>query len=152
MSFGRMNFQQSLQVLLQKKLCNIMPKPILIYDGHCNLCIRLIRWLEPLNQEGQEYRVELVPFQKADSLIAQFALKEEELKATLHFIDEQGQVYQRMAAIEKLSEKFPLLKLASPFWKAGFGDALYNAVAENRYKLFGCSETCYISEHASREP
>ena len=129
-----------------------MPKPILIYDGHCNLCIRLIHWLEPLNQEGQEYRVELVPFQKADSLIVQFALKEEELKATLHFIDEQGQVYQRMAAIEKLSEKFPLLKLASPFWKAGFGDALYNAVAENRYKLFGCSETCYISEHTSRKP
>lgn len=92
--------------------------------------------------------MEFVPFQNADDLIAEFALKEDELRATLHLIDEQGKVYQRAAAIEKLSEKFPLLKLASPLWQSGLGDALYDAIAESRYKLFGCSDSCYVSEQS----
>ncbi|PIO48350.1 MAG: hypothetical protein CMR00_05315 [[Chlorobium] sp. 445] len=129
----------------------LIPRPILLYDGYCNLCIRLVRWLETMNQDGEHYRMEFVPFQHADDLIAQFALKKEALRSSLHVIDEQGRVYQRSAAIEKLSEKFPLLKLTSPLWKVEFSDALYDTVAENRYKLFGCAEACYISAHREQE-
>lgn len=127
-------------------------KPILIYDGYCNLCINLIKMLEPQNRVGDgEFKMRFVPFQKADALIEQYGLKREELKSALHFISEAGEVFKAGEAVARLSDFFPMLKVGSGFFKTQLGEKFYRLIAANRYGIFGCSDECYISEFYQSE-
>ncbi|MCS7211792.1 MAG: DUF393 domain-containing protein [Chloroherpetonaceae bacterium] len=130
----------------------MLQKPILLYDGICNLCIRLIRFLEPMNQSSEGGRVMFVPFQKAEEWIARFNLSPSALQATLHFIDRDGKVYVRGKAIEKLSEYFPLLRIGGAFFSTELGEALYKVVAQNRYEVFGCADECYVAQNPEKPP
>jgi predicted DCC family thiol-disulfide oxidoreductase YuxK len=120
--------------------------PILIYDGHCNLCIRLVKFLEPMNREQHGYRMTFLPFQNADELIKDYKLNPDALRRALHFIDANGDVFAAGTAIEKLADVFPLLKVGSGIFATAFGDAIYTTIAANRYRVFGCSDDCYVSE------
>lgn len=127
-------------------------KPILIYDGYCNLCINLIKTLEPQNRTSEgEFKMWFVPFQKADALIEQYALNREELKSALHFISESGEVFKAGEAIGKLAEHFAMLKIGSGFFKTELGEKFYKLIAANRYGVFGCADECYISEFYQSE-
>lgn len=127
-------------------------KPTLIYDGYCNLCINLIKTLEPQNRTNTgEFKMHFVPFQKADALIEQYGLKQEELKSALHFISESGEVFKAGEAVSKLGEYFPMLKIGSGFFKTELGEKFYKLIAANRYGVFGCADECYISEFYQSE-
>jgi predicted DCC family thiol-disulfide oxidoreductase YuxK len=127
-------------------------KPILIYDGYCNLCINLIRTLEPQNRTSEGgFKMCFMPFQKADALIEQYGLKREELKSALHFISKKGEVFKAGEAVGKLSESFPMLKVGSGFFKTELGEKFYKLIAANRYGIFGCADECYISEFYQSE-
>lgn len=127
-------------------------KPILIYDGYCNLCINLIKTLEPQNRTSVgEFKMRFVPFQKADALIEKYGLKREELKSALHFISEAGEVFKAGEAVSRLSEHFPMLKIGSGFFKTELGENFYKLIAANRYSIFGCADECYISEFYQSE-
>jgi len=127
-------------------------KPTLIYDGYCNLCISLIKTLEPQNRINTgEFKMHFVPFQKADALIEQYGLKQEELKSALHFISESGEVFKAGEAVSKLGEHFPMLKIGSGFFKTELGEKFYKLIAANRYGVFGCADECYISEFYQSE-
>ena len=127
-------------------------KPTLIYDGYCNLCINLIKTLEPQNRINTgEFKMHFVPFQKADALIEQYGLKREELKSALHFISESGEVFKAGEAVSKLGEHFPMLKIGSGFFKTELGEKFYKLIAANRYSVFGCADECYISEFYQSE-
>lgn len=127
-------------------------KPILIYDGYCNLCINLIKTLELQNRINTgEFKMHFVPFQKADALIEQYGLKREELKSALHFISESGEVFKAGEAVSKLGEHFPMLKIGSGFFKTELGEKFYKLIAANRYGVFGCADECYISEFYQSE-
>ncbi len=120
--------------------------PILIYDGQCKMCIRLVKFLEPMNREQNGYRMTFVPFQQAGELITAYKLNPDKLRQALHVIDASGSVFVAGAAVEKLSDVFPLLKLGAGFFATSLGESLYNTIAENRYRVFGCSDECYVSE------
>jgi len=127
-------------------------KPVLIYDGYCNLCINLIKTLEPQNRLNTgEFKMYFVPFQKADALIERHGLKQEELKSALHLISESGEVFKAGEAISKLGEHFPMLKIGSGFFKTELGEKFYKLIAANRYGVFGCADECYISEFYQSE-
>jgi predicted DCC family thiol-disulfide oxidoreductase YuxK len=127
-------------------------KPILIYDGYCNLCINLIKTLEPQNRTNTgEFTMRFVPFQKADALIEEYGLKRDELKSALHFISESGEVFKAGEAVSKLGEYFPMLKIGSGFFKTELGEKFYKLIAANRYGVFGCADECYISEFYQSE-
>jgi predicted DCC family thiol-disulfide oxidoreductase YuxK len=126
-------------------------KPTLIYDGYCNLCIQTVKMLESQNHTttaagGTDFKVALVPFQRAGSLIETYNLNTESLKSALHFISPEGKVFKAGEALEQLAEYFPLLKLGSGFFTTALGASLYKRIAENRYGIFGCAEECYVSE------
>lgn len=123
----------------------MLETPVLIYDGICNLCIQLIRFLEPMNQSEGTVRVAFVPFQQAEAWQRRFGLLPEALQASLHFIDRDGKVYTHGKAIEKLSEYFPLLRFAGAMLATEWGEAFYKTVAANRYAVFGCAASCYVS-------
>jgi predicted DCC family thiol-disulfide oxidoreductase YuxK len=122
-------------------------KPILIYDGYCNLCIRVVKLLEPTNRlPGGDFNIRFIPFQKADDLIAHYQLDPEQLQSALHFISADEKVSKAGDAISKLADYFPLLKLGSGFLTTELGEKLYRTIATHRYGIFGCTDECYISE------
>jgi predicted DCC family thiol-disulfide oxidoreductase YuxK len=123
-----------------------MSKPILIYDGHCNMCITTVKSLEPFNREGETYKVNFVPFQKAAAVVEQYGLNPDELQAALHLITPEGRVFKAGAAFDALADYFPLLKIGSGFWTTSLGESIYAIIAKNRYDLFGCTDECYVSE------
>lgn len=127
-------------------------RPTLIYDGHCNLCIGFVKTVEPLNRIGDgSCRVALVPYQKADELIAEYHLDPKELQSAFHLIDESGNVFKAGKAIDKLAEIYPILKIGSGFFATELGEKFYALIAENRYSIFGCTDECYVSEFYESE-
>jgi len=127
-------------------------RPILIYDGHCNLCVNFIKTVEPFNDEGNgAFKVSFVPYQKADALIESYKLDREALKSAFHLIDANGSVFKAGQAVDKLADVYPILKLGSPFFMTPAGEALYGLIAQNRYSIFGCRDECYVSEFYESE-
>ncbi|MCS6987937.1 MAG: DUF393 domain-containing protein [Chloroherpetonaceae bacterium] len=127
-------------------------KPILIYDGYCNLCISLVKTLETMNRgRDGDFKARFVPFQRAEKLIAEHRLNPDELKSAIHFISESGEVFKAGEAVAKLAEHFPMLKIGSGFFKTELGEKLYKLIAANRYGAFGCADECYVSEFYESE-
>ncbi|MDX2128052.1 MAG: DUF393 domain-containing protein [Chloroherpetonaceae bacterium] len=121
-------------------------KPILIYDGHCNLCIGLIKLIETWNVSTSGTRVNLVPFQEAKKEIDEFSLDPKRMEKEIHFISMKREVLTGAKAVEALKEIFPLLSIGASFFGGATGSLLYQVIAENRVRFFGCSEACYVSK------
>jgi len=122
-------------------------KPVLIYDGHCNLCVGFVKTLETFHQNQQtEYAIDMIPYQHAQTYIECFHLSQEELEQAFHLITSEGKVYKAGAAIQKLAEIYPLLKIGSGFFATSLGESVYRMIAGNRYSVFGCQEECYLPE------
>jgi predicted DCC family thiol-disulfide oxidoreductase YuxK len=120
-------------------------KPILIYDGHCNMCIGFVKSVETYHQyQPKDYLVDMIPYQNADDLIKTYHLDPEELQQAFHFITPEGEVYKAGQAIDKLAEVYPLLKIGSGFFTTQLGENFYQFIAKNRYSVFGCQDECYV--------
>lgn len=119
-------------------------RPILLYDGHCNFCIQITRVLEKLNKK----RIKLIPFQSASEIIARYNFRELDLRSKIHLISSNGKIYQGGEAISELAKFFPQIKFFLSFFKTNIGKYLYNLISRNRYRIFGCSNACYISKYS----
>jgi predicted DCC family thiol-disulfide oxidoreductase YuxK len=119
-------------------------RPILLYDGHCNFCIQITKILEIINKN----KIRLVAFQSANALINSYHLSEKNLKRKIHLISPSGQIYQGGDAVAELAQYFPSFKIFFTFFKTNVGKKMYLLVAKNRFKIFGCSNACYISKYS----
>jgi predicted DCC family thiol-disulfide oxidoreductase YuxK len=119
-------------------------RPILLYDGHCNFCIQVTRFLERINKK----KIRLIPFQSASEIISEYNFGEMDLRSKIHLISSNGQIYKGGEAIAEMSKFFPLIRLFLSFFKTNLGRQLYYLISRNRYKIFGCSNACYISKYS----
>lgn len=119
-------------------------RPILLYDGHCNFCIQITKFLEIINKN----KIKLIAFQSASSIKIKYNLSEANLKRKIHLISSSGQIYQGGEAVAELAQYFPGFKLFFTFFSTSIGKRLYSLVSKNRYKIFGCSNACYISKYS----
>ena len=79
-------------------------KPVLIYDGYCNMCVSFVKTLELYHrQSNTNHAVEMVPYQKAEDLINTYQLDRDELRNAFHFITTDGKVFKAGAAIDQLA-------------------------------------------------
>jgi predicted DCC family thiol-disulfide oxidoreductase YuxK len=121
-------------------------KPILIFDGVCVLCSRLLRLVLWADQEEQELQ-----FATAQSEIGQRALKELNLNAenfeTVLLIYPNSDVHSKMDVVIEIG------KILGGIWKALYilkilprktRNKLYDFIAARRYKWFGKSEYCTL--------
>jgi predicted DCC family thiol-disulfide oxidoreductase YuxK len=111
-----------------------------IYDGHCNLCVTLVRVLETVDQ-GQ--RFQYVPMQEADAL-AQFGLTPADGEAGMIVIDlaQPSRRWQGSDAAEEIGRQMPLLQGFVMAYRAlpgakSTGDQVYAYIRDHRYQLFG---------------
>lgn len=121
-----------------------------VYDGNCNLCVNLVKFLEQLDR-GERFRY--VPMQNHTTLAQlQITPADCELGMILVNAEDPTSRWQGSAAAEEIGR---LLPLGQPFvelyrslpgvqWA---GDRLYEQVRDNRYSLFGQRQSTYHSSY-----
>ena len=124
-------------------------KPILFFDGDCNLCNSFIDLL--IRIDGQ-HRVYIASLQgeTAQKLLPQDIRTN--LKS-LVFLD-QGQLHEKSSGVFRLALliKGPLLFLV-PFWvfPRFFTNWIYDLVALSRYSLFGRRPSCRLPTEEEKQ-
>lgn len=108
--------------------------PAILYDGHCKFCIEqmknLARWL-PAG------RYEALDFQEP-GVLERFGVSREAAMRALQYVDARGRVYAGAVAVVRAVGLRRLGKLAYVYYVPGLRqllDAIYAAVARNRYKI-----------------
>ena len=118
--------------------------PILLFDGVCNLCNGLVKFIIKRDQRS---RIRFAPLQSdtGKSLIANFGLSPEDINSVVYISGEQ--VFLRSSAV------LHLLKDLGGGWKLFYifiiippvmRDLFYNLIARTRYRIFGRSGSCMV--------
>ena len=123
---------------------NFENKSIILFDGVCNLCNASINFLIKHDKKAQFL---FASFQSdaAKEIMLHFNLKNLNLDSIV--LIEGGKIYEKSTAILRiirlLDGGFKLLYFFRVIPKS-IRDWLYNAIAKNRYRLFGKRESCMI--------
>jgi len=125
-------------------------KPVLIYDGNCNLCTRLIHWVMRADKDG---KISMVPYQSwwAEQWLSAKGVADEKSHTVIYISDDR--VFLRSSAILRLFRDLDgLWKITAIFYllPVKFRDALYTLVSRNRYRLFGEKNNCAMPVPGSR--
>ncbi len=118
--------------------------PILLFDGVCNLCNGLVKFIIKRDQRAS---IRFAPLQSdaGKSLLTKFGLSPDEIDSVVYIYG--GQVFLRSSAVLRL------LKDLGGGWKLFYvfiiippivRDLFYNIIASTRYRIFGRSESCMV--------
>lgn len=118
--------------------------PILLFDGVCNLCNGLVKFII---RRDKSQRIRFASLQSASgkSLLIKSGLSPDVLDSVAYIKGEK--IFLRSSAI------LMLLKDMGGGWKLFYGfiiipsfirDFFYNLIAGTRYKIFGKSESCMV--------
>lgn len=119
-------------------------QPVLLFDGVCNLCNHVVQFVIKHDKKG------MFKFASLQSPFGQTVLRELHMPANvLHsvILVEKGKAYTKSTAALKvakhLSGLWPVLyvfMLVPRFIR----NALYDVIANNRYKWFGVKDECWV--------
>jgi predicted DCC family thiol-disulfide oxidoreductase YuxK len=125
--------------------------PIILYDGVCGLCDRLVQFI--LKRDKRDYfRFASLQSDWASTLLQRHNLDPHDLD-TVYAVIDHGQVTERLLARSD-AILFLLGKLGGIWKLAALGkvlprtirDGIYGLVARNRYRVFGKYESCMLPE------
>jgi len=133
-----------------------MAEPIILYDGVCGLCNRLVQFLLKHDKQGR-LRFASLQSDFAAKVLQRHGIDPKDLD-TLHVIENYEQpgerVLQRSDAVLRASREL------GGFWSASAAgatviprvlrDMVYRFVARNRYRVFGKYDTCMLPEPNQR--
>lgn len=115
---------------------------VIVFDGVCALCNRWVRFLLRFDRAGR-YRFAAMQGEHGRQLLAAHGLDPQDPMSFL--LLEQGQAWTDSDAIVRVLQGLggswrlaAALRLVPRRWR----DAGYRALARNRYRWFGRSETC----------
>lgn len=125
--------------------------PILLFDGVCNLCSGVVRFLAPRDPDG---RLQFASLQSpvGRALLARFDRPTDEFDSLV--LVEGDDHYVKSAAALRVARH-----LRAPWsWLAALRvvprpvrDAVYDLVARSRYRVFGRKDRCMIPSPGLRE-
>lgn len=120
-------------------------RPVILFDGVCNLCNSSVQWVIERDKEG---RFDFATLQ-SDAARRELAkvMSEKEIDAlpdSIVLLDSDG-VHIRSAAALRIARglgpRFALLRLGIVVPRP-IRDAIYKLIARNRYRWFGRRDTC----------
>ncbi len=122
------------------------PKPVLFFDGVCNLCNS---WVNFVIDRDPEARILFAPLQSeiSRSLLLQFDMDADAMD-TVVLLD-QGRLYERSDAVLQLVGYLggPVRLIRAGVLVPRFlRDAVYNYIAKKRYRWFGKRDECRVPE------
>jgi len=129
--------------------------PIVLYDGVCGLCNRLVQFLLKRDKTDQ-LRYAALQSDFAVKVLNRHGLDPKDLD-TVHVILNYEQTDELVLArsdailevVKRLGGIWKLVSIGKIMPKA-IRDLLYKFVATNRYRVFGKSETCMLPEPRHR--
>lgn len=119
-------------------------QPILLFDGVCNLCNRLVRFI--INRDRLS-KIRFSPLQSAagKSILLKHGLQESDLNSVVFIKGDK--FFTRSSAILRLLKElggawklFYVFLIIPPFIR----DFMYNIIARSRYKVFGRTNSCMV--------
>jgi len=129
---------------MNKTLTNKIQKPVLLFDGYCNLCSSSVVFIIK-RKKGDTFRFASLQSDFADKLLQEVSYKDDTPDSIV--LVENDKTYFRSAAALKIAKKlkwpWPLLYafiIIPPFIR----DWIYDVIAKRRYKWFGRKEQCFI--------
>jgi len=118
--------------------------PILLFDGVCNLCNGFVQFIVKRDPEGI-FQFASLQSDAGQELMKQHGFNPDEINTVI--LVEEDRVYTRsdvpLRVVQKFSGLWPMLYVFVIIPKA-IRDAIYNWVAQNRYKWFGKKDQCMI--------
>jgi predicted DCC family thiol-disulfide oxidoreductase YuxK len=121
-----------------------MDKPIVLFDGVCNLCSSAVQFVIRHDKKNS-FLFASLQSEMGQQLLSQYNFPLDELNSFI--LIENNKAYTRstgaLRVVKKLKGLWPLLYgfIIVP----GFiRDAVYNWIGKNRYKWFGKKEECMI--------
>jgi predicted DCC family thiol-disulfide oxidoreductase YuxK len=123
---------------------SVETKPVILFDGVCNLCNNSVQFVINRDPEGK-FRFAALQSEHATKIMRSHRLDPSALHSII--LVDGDKVYQRSRAaleiVRRLSGLWPLLYgflVIPPFIR----NWLYDRVAANRYKWFGKKDECMI--------
>ncbi len=118
--------------------------PIVLFDGVCNLCNAAVKFIIKRDKKNL-FRFASLQSAFGQSVLQKFHLSPEALNSFILF--EKGKVYTKSAGAlmvaKQLSGGWPLL-YAFMIVPRFIRNAVYDLIANNRYKWFGKKDSCWI--------
>jgi len=124
----------------------IKEKPIIFFDGVCNLCNSSIQFI--LKRDTNElFLFSSLQSDAAKDILLQYNLENFDLSSII--LLENGVIYQKSTAILKITKKL------SGIYKYGYAfiiipkfirDGIYSFIAKNRYKWYGKRDACMLQK------
>jgi predicted DCC family thiol-disulfide oxidoreductase YuxK len=127
----------------------VSDKPILIYDGICNLCTTVVRFLNALDHGC---RLQYIPSQElGERFRNRYGLTEARLQGQMHLF-RRGSVTGGVTAIREICKLLTPFGVVCNSLAVPPAQQVYDRIARSRYRLFGCRDTCYVAyrEHSDR--
>ena len=131
--------------------------PILLYDGVCGLCNRLVQF--SLKRDATR-RLRFASLQSdfAASILERHAIDPRDLD-TVYFVEDYGQPEERLSA--RCDAVISVLRQIGASWTVAaallgvvpkwFRDWGYKIIARNRYRIFGRTDRCFLPEAKYRD-
>lgn len=118
-------------------------KPIIFFDGVCNLCNSSVQFVIKRDKEGT-FRFASLQSGAGQEALQQFHLSQNDFNSFLLY--EQGKLYTRSTAALRVLSQLKGWKWAGAFKYVPpfIRNAVYNLIARNRYKWFGKKDECMI--------
>ena len=122
-------------------------RPVILFDGVCNLCNSAVRWVIERDKEGRFSFASLQSDAARRELVKVMGTKEiEALPDSIVLLDSDG-VHTRSTAVLRiargLGSRFALLRLGVVLPRP-IRDVIYDLIARNRYRWFGRRDTCMM--------
>lgn len=118
--------------------------PIILFDGVCNFCNGAVNFV--LKQDKKAvFRFAPLQSEAGKSLLKQYQLSEHDFDSFV--LVDRGRVFKKSSAALQVMNKLPwywkeaqILRIIPVFLR----DAIYDFIADHRYKWFGKKEQCMI--------
>ncbi|XP_048233563.1 DCC family protein At1g52590, chloroplastic isoform X1 [Ricinus communis] len=120
-------------------------RPIMLFDGVCNLCNGGVRFVRD-NDRNRKIRYEALQSEAGKKLLRRSGRAPDDISSVV--LVEKDRSYIKSEAVLKIMEyidlPFPQLAFFLQFVPLFIRDFVYDNVANNRYTIFGRSESCEI--------
>jgi len=122
----------------------MMQKPVIFFDGVCNLCNSSVQFVIAHDKKDQ-FRFTPLQGDYAKEMLPEFNTDQQKLNTILLLVN--GKLYTKSSAALRIARKLngliPLLYVFLIVPKF-IRDWFYDMIAKNRYKWWGKQESCWL--------
>ncbi|KAL4195201.1 hypothetical protein AMTRI_Chr05g72190 [Amborella trichopoda] len=120
-------------------------RPIMLFDGVCNLCNGGVRFVREFDRSGK-MRFEALQSESGRKLLQRSGRSPDDISSVV--LVEKDRSYIKSEAVLRIMEymdvPFPQMALFLQLMPLFMRDAVYDNIANNRYTIFGQSDSCEI--------